>query len=122
MIAVKPFSRTDRLNDEVRRVLAGVMETEIRDPRVGFVTVTEVEISRDLAVAKVYVTMAETEDPEDTMAGLQSAAGYLRKRLGEELRLRTVPEIRFLHDDSVDRGFRMDALLKKIAEERDGNS
>lgn len=115
---MEPFRRTDRVNDELRRVLGDLIEHEVRDPRVGFVTVLEVEVSRDLSVATVYFTVAEGEDTGETREGLQAAAGFLRKRVGESLRLRLTPELRFVYDTSLDRGFRMDALLREIAEER----
>ena len=119
---IRPYNRIDRLNDEVLRLLAGMIEREVRDPRIGFATRSGVEVARDLAVAKVWFTVGEDEDPARAMDGLSSAAGYLRKRIGEELSIRTTPELRFHHDDSIDRGFKMDALLNKIAEERAGDS
>jgi ribosome-binding factor A len=116
---MKPFNRTDRLNDQVRQVLAEVLEHEIQDPRVGFVTVTAVEVSRDLSVARVFVTVGGSDDREECLAGLKAAAGFLRRRLGEELNIRNIPEIHFQHDESLDHGLRINALLRQIAEERD---
>jgi len=113
------FSRTDRVGDEIMRIVGILVEQEVKDPRVGFVTITAVEVSRDFAVATIYVTVGEAEDVEETLAGLRAASGFLRKRLGETVRLRNTPELRFVYDQSVDRGFRMDALLKRLANERD---
>jgi len=115
---VEPFRRTDRVNDELKRLLGDLLEREVQDPRVGFVTILDVEIARDFSVATVYVTIAEDEDKEETLAGLKAAARFLRKRVGESMSLRLTPELHFIYDNSLDRGFRMDALLKQIADER----
>jgi len=116
------FSRTDRVGDEIKRAVGILIEKEVKDPRVGFVTVTSVKVAGDLSVATVYVTVGENEDPEEALRGLQAASCFIRKRLGETVRLRTTPELRFVYDSSVERGFRMDALLKRIADERDASS
>lgn len=115
---MEPFRRTDRVNDELKRLLGDLIEREVQDPRVGFVTVLDVEIARDFSVATVYVTIAEDEDTEETLAGLKAAARFLRKRIGESMSLRLTPELHFVYDTSLDRGFRMEALLKQIADER----
>jgi ribosome-binding factor A len=115
---MKPFSRTDRLNDQFKRILGELLEREVKDPRVGFVTVTGVEVTSDLSLARVYVTTAQGQDTDETLGGLQAASGFLRSRIGEELNLRSTPELRFLYDESLDRGMRMDALLRRIAEDR----
>jgi ribosome-binding factor A len=112
------FNRTMRIGDEIKKVIGMLIEREVKDPRIGFVTITGAKVSRDLSVATVYVTTGETDDLEETMAGLSAAAGFLRKRLGELIKLRHTPELRFIYDKSLDRGFQMDALLKRIADER----
>ena len=116
---MKPFQRTDRLNDQILKILAEVVEHEIQDPRVGFVTITGVEVSGDLSVARVFMTVGEDDDVEESLEGLRAGSGYLRKRLGEELSIRVIPELRFQYDESLDRGLRMEALFRQIAEERD---
>ncbi len=112
------YDRTERIADEIKRLLGELLEREVRDPRVGFVTVMGVEVTSDLAYATVYVTAGEGEDVGEVLAGLAAAAGFLRRRLGESLSLRHIPELRFHEDASIERGFRMDALLKRLAEER----
>lgn len=112
------FNRTMRIGDEIKRVVGMLIEREVKDPRIGFVTITGAKVSRDLSVATVYVTTGETDDLEETMAGLSAAAGFLRKRMGELIKLRITPELRFVYDKSLDRGFQMDALLKRLADER----
>lgn len=118
---MEPYKRTERVGDEIKRVLGELIEKEVRDPRVGFVTVMDVDVARDFSIAKVYVTVGEHEDTDDVLAGLKAASGFLRRRVGELVRLRVTPELLFAYDSSVDRGFEMDALLKRIAEERENN-
>ena len=111
-------NRTMRIGDEIKKVIGMLIEREVKDPRIGFVTITGAKISRDLSMATVYVTTGENDDLEETMAGLSAAAGFMRKRLGESIKLRNTPELRFIYDRSLDRGFKMNALLKRLADER----
>jgi ribosome-binding factor A len=116
---MKPFTRTDRLNEEILRILSGLIEREVQDPRVGLVTVTGVEVARDLSVARIFVTVPDGQDVEGTLKGVKAAAGFLRSRLAEIMQLRSVPELRFRYDDSIERGIRMEALFRRLAEERE---
>ncbi len=116
---MKSFDRIDRVNDQIQKILGEIVERELRDPRIGFVTITDVEASKDYGVADVYFTGGEDQDPDESLEGLEAAAGYLRRRLGEEITIRQTPELRFEYDESVDRGFRMEKILKELAEERD---
>ncbi len=96
----------------MQRELARLIQREIRDPRLGMVTVSGVEVSRDLSVARVYVsTLGGAADAEQTLAVLQRAAGFLRGELGRCMKLRTVPELRFRYDDSIERGNRVSRLI-----------
>jgi ribosome-binding factor A len=83
----------------------------MKDPEVGFVGLSDVEVSRDISHAKVYITVFEPEKAQSSLKALRRAAGYLRKRLGQEMRIRAVPELHFVHDDSVEAGQRMDELI-----------
>lgn len=116
---MRPFERTQRLNDEIQRIVADLIEREVQDPRVGFTTVTGVRVARDLSTARVFVTVGVDQSVEETLAGLKAAAGFLRRRLAEQLQLRNVPELHFRYDESVERGFRMDAIFRRLAEERE---
>ncbi len=107
----RDFRRSDRVSGLLRRELAQMIHLEIRDPAVGFVSVSDVEVSRDLAHAKVYVTVFNAERAAHSIKALKRAAGFLRTRLGQELRMRTVPQLHFLHDDSVETGQHMDKLI-----------
>jgi ribosome-binding factor A len=109
----RDFKRSERVSGLLRRELAQMIQQEIKDPEVGFVSLSDVEVSRDLAHAKVYVTVFNSEHAADSIKALKRAAGFLRTRLGQELRMRSVPQLHFEHDDSVETGQRMDQLIDK---------
>lgn len=108
----REFNRSERVAGTLRRELAKLIQLEIKDPDVGFIGLSDVEVTRDLAHAKVYVTVFETEKADASIRALKRAAGYLRRRLGQEMRIRSVPELHFLHDASVETGQRMDSLIE----------
>jgi len=89
-----------------------LIQREVKDPKVGFVGVSDVEVTRDLSVAKVFITHYDPTKVKDSLGALNRSAGFLRVRLGEMLRMRSVPELRFYHDDSVERGERLDQLIE----------
>lgn len=104
--------RMRRVNEAVREVLGTVVSGEIQDPRVGFVTVTGVDVSPDLRHANVYLSvLGSAEERESTLAGLEAGRGYLQRRIAAELRLKRTPALRFRFDESVERGVRISALL-----------
>ena len=105
--------RRARIADQIQRELAEVIRTELRDPRVGvMVTLTGVEMSPDGSHAKVFFTvLGAPSDARDAGEGLQSAAGFLRKELAHRLSTRTVPELHFAFDESVERGVRLSRLI-----------
>jgi ribosome-binding factor A len=103
----------------LRRELAQLIQLEIKDPGVGFVSLSDVEVSRDLAHAKIFITVFEPEKADSSLKALKKAAGYLRRRLGQEMRIRAVPELHFQHDASVETGQLMDNLIETaIASDR----
>lgn len=114
MKAKKP-GRAQRVADQIARDLAGLIPKEVRDPRVGMVTITGCEITPDYAHAKVFFTVMGAE-PESTEEGLNAAAGMLRNHLFKNLRIHTVPTLHFRHDSTVAAGFEMDKLIKKAME------
>ncbi len=103
-----------RLGDQLQVELADLIQRELKDPRVGFVTVTEVRMSPDLKHARVYVSVfeAEEEKKQESITALQRAEGFLRHSLGRRLRLRYVPALRFVVDDTLDHSARIDELLE----------
>jgi ribosome-binding factor A len=101
-----------RVNEVVRQVLGDVISTDLRDPRIGFVTVTDVDTSPDLRTARVYVSVLGGEaDREKALAGLRSAHGFLQGRIAAELRMKRTPTLTFHYDESIDRGVRISRLL-----------
>lgn len=107
----REFSRAERVAGQMRRELAQLVQAEVKDPDVGFVSISDVEVSRDLTHAKVFVTVFEAEKAPASIRALQRAAGFLRSRLGQRMRIRNVPELHFRHDDSVETGMRLDRLI-----------
>ena len=108
--------RMRRVDEAMREVLSDAITSEIKDPRVGFVTVTAVETSADLRHARVYVSvLGEDAVRRRSMQGLESAHGYLQKRVAHQLRLKNTPTLQFLYDDSLDRGLRINEILDEGA-------
>jgi ribosome-binding factor A len=108
----RDFKRSERVAGTLRRELAQLIQLEVKDPAVGFVGLSDVEVTRDLAHARVFVTVFEPEKAVDSIKALNKAAGYLRRRLGQEMRIRAVPELHFEHDASVETGQHMDDLIE----------
>jgi ribosome-binding factor A len=107
-----PGARMRRVNEAVREVVSSHISGDLKDPRIGFVTVTGVETSPDLRHARVYVSvLGEQSRREDALEGLRSAAGFLQARVGQELRMRRTPTLEFIYDESVARGMRITELL-----------
>ena len=111
-----PGSRMRRVNEAVREVLSGHITEDLKDPRIGFVTVTGVETSPDLRHARVYVSvLGSVEQREQALEGLRSSAGFLQAKVGEELRMKRTPTLEFHYDESIERGMRITELLDKEA-------
>lgn len=113
------FRRSDRVAGLLRRELAQLIQMQVKDPDLGFISVSDVEVSRDLAHAKVYITVFESDRAASSIQALKKARGFLRSQLGQSLRMRKVPELHFLHDDSVESGAKMDRLIS-VAVASDG--
>ena len=108
----KEFSRSSRVAEQVRRELAELIQLEVKDPRVGLVTLTDVEISPDYAHAKVFFTSLKGESGvSEVRAGLRAASGFLRRELGRRIRIHTLPELHFAYDRSVEQGDRLSRLI-----------
>ncbi|MCR8921234.1 30S ribosome-binding factor RbfA [Dasania sp. GY-MA-18] len=116
----KEYSRTQRVGDFIKRELSGLIQFEIRDPRVGMVSVTDVEVSRDMSHAKVFVTVLgkETEqEAEESVEALNKAAGFLRSQIAKANNARTTPKLRFYFDSSVVQGQYLSNLIDKAVSE-----
>jgi ribosome-binding factor A len=108
--------RMRRVDEAMRQVLGGALAQELKDPRVGFVTVTDVKTSPDLRHARVYVSvLGDQPAREATLAGLRSAHGFLQGRVAGELRLKRTPELRFELDDTAERAARLERLIDEEA-------
>ena len=114
--------RMRRVDEAVRQVIGDAVAGDLKDPRVGFVTVTDVKTSADLRHARVYVSVlgeggrpSEPDQREDTLAGLRSAHGYLQGCVASELRLKRTPTLEFVYDETTDRALRVDALIDEIS-------
>lgn len=113
----REFKRSDRVAQELQKEIAIILQREVKDPRIGMVTVSDVEISRDLAYAKIFVTFLFDNDPEAVkrgLEGLNNASGYIRTLVGKAMRLRIVPELKFLYDQSLVEGMRMSNLVTNV--------
>ena len=117
---VQEFSRTQRVGGQIQRELAQIIQQELRDPRLGFVTISAVEVSKDMTHAKVYITfMDPDQDVGETLKILKKASGFLRRMLGKRIQLRVIPDLHFVYDSSIDEGMRISALLDAVAAERE---
>jgi ribosome-binding factor A len=104
--------RMRRVDEAVRKVLSDVLSHDVKDPRVGFVTVTDVKTSPDLSHARVYVSvLGDAEAVQASLEGLHSAQGFLQGRVGTELRFKNTPALHFIHDDTAERAQRLERLM-----------
>ena len=109
----KEYSRSQRMAEQVRRELAELVRDEIKDPRVNWVSFTEVTLSKDLSNAVIYFTVMNADERDQTIEALNSASGFLRRQLANRIRSRIVPNLKFKYDDSIERGTSMEALIAK---------
>ena len=107
----KGFQRSDRVAEQVRRDLADLIRTELKDPRVGMVSLTAVELTPDYAHAKVFFATLNSEHLEEIERGLKRAAGFLRRELGKRIHIHTLPELHFVYDSSIERGTSLSLLI-----------
>jgi ribosome-binding factor A len=107
--------RMRRVDEAIRQVIGEAVAGEVKDPRVGFITVTDVKTSADLRHARVYVSvLGDAQQRQASLEGLRSAHGFLQARVAHELRLKRTPELEFAYDDTTDRAMRVDALIDEI--------
>lgn len=110
----REFPRSRRVGEAIQRILGEALAARIRDPRLIGVTITQVEVSRDLSVARVfYAVLGRDAPPDEIEAGLRAAHGFLRSAIARELRVRKVPELRFRHDDALAKAQSLDRLIEQ---------
>ena len=108
--------RPGKLGDLIQRELSELLQRELRDPRVGMITITGVDVSPDFSHAKVFFTLLEKQNLQEAMQGLRRASGFLRSQLAKRIKLYTTPELRFEYDESVERGDRLSRLIDSTKE------
>lgn len=111
----KEFARSERVAQMISRHLSAILRNEVRDPRVASLTITDVDVTKDLRQAKIYVTslLDENQDIEETMEATEKANGFLRRALANEIDMRHCPNLIFVYDNSISEGARMSALIDK---------
>lgn len=113
-----PYKRADRLGELIQTEVSDIILKKIKDPRIGMVTITGVEVSDDLRMARIYYSiLGNDEKRQQAMIGLKSATNYIKKLLGSRLNLRYVPDLEFRYDQSFEYGQRIDKLLAEVEEE-----
>ncbi len=107
--------RANRVGEQMKKELGDIIGRKIKDPRIGFVTVTDVSVSGDLQIAKVFISvLGDEEQRQNTLKGLAKAKGFIRSEIGQRIRLRKTPEIQFEFDESIDYGNRIETLLHEL--------
>ncbi len=110
----KDYPRSYRVADQIQRDVPLLIRTELKDPRISdLLTVSSVDVTKDLSIAKIYFTVLDDSHRLETESALQQSAGYVRKLLGKKLRMRSVPEIRFIYDTTMEEGVRISGLIDK---------
>lgn len=114
----KEFARTHRLSQQLQREIAVLIQNEIKDPRINFITVQDVVVSKDLSIAKVYISSLDSNHTVDVIIEvLSKASGFLRRALGKSLTLRKVPELRFYYDDTIVKARELSDLIDKAIDD-----
>ncbi|WP_404409241.1 30S ribosome-binding factor RbfA [Jeotgalibacillus malaysiensis] len=109
--------RSNRVGEQMKKELGDIIGRKIKDPRIGFVTVTDVDVTGDLQQATVYITvLGDEEQRENTLRGLAKAKGFIRSEIGQRIRLRKTPELLFEFDESIETGNRIESLIRDLKE------
>jgi ribosome-binding factor A len=112
---MKPFARSDRVCGHIQKALSDILLKKIKDPRLEFATISNVKMSRDLRIARIYfTTTGDKKSAEEALEGFKSAIGYVKRTLAGQLGLRYMPELKFFYDESFDYGSHIDKILKDV--------
>lgn len=112
--------RPNRVGEQIKKEMTDILQRDLKDPRIGFVTVTEVEVTGDLQQATVYITvLGNNEQKESTLQGLSKATGFIRSEIGKRIRLRKTPELLFKFDESTEYGNKISTILHELNREND---
>ncbi|HBG92722.1 MAG: ribosome-binding factor A [Nitrospirae bacterium GWF2_44_13] len=112
-----PYKRSQRVSDLIREEIADIIMNKVKDPRLGFVTVTGAKITEDLKIATIYLSILKEEEKETTLEMLNSAKGFIRAELAKRLRMKFIPSLTFRIDESLEYGVRIEKLLREIKKE-----
>ncbi|MFZ3122797.1 MAG: 30S ribosome-binding factor RbfA [Thermodesulfovibrionales bacterium] len=112
-----PYKRSQRVSDLIREEIADIIMNKVKDPRLGFVTVTGAKITEDLKIATVYISIFKEEEKETTLEMLNSAKGFIRAELAKRVRMKFIPSLTFRIDESLECGVRIEKLLREIKKE-----
>jgi ribosome-binding factor A len=113
--------RSSRVGDQLRAELSELLLREVKDPGIGFLTLTQVKVTPDIQIARVYyTTLGDDKARKDTQRALERAVPFLRRQIARRMRLKRVPELEFFFDESIERGDRIERILHELSEERDG--
>jgi ribosome-binding factor A len=114
---MQPYKRSQRLNILLREEIADIIMRRIKDPRLGFVTITDVSLSEDLKIARVYVSVLNSDERAIVIEILNGAKGLIRSEVAKRVRSKFIPTLEFWIDESIEQGFKIDKLLKEISEQ-----
>ena len=120
---MKPFARSDRVSGQIQKVLSDILRKRIKDPRLEMTTITGVDMSSDLRMARIYFTTSGSQKSiEEATEGFKSALGYVKRTLASQLGLRYMPDLKFFHDESFNYGSHIDKIVKVINTENEQNN
>jgi ribosome-binding factor A len=115
--------RSDKVGEAIHKIVSALLIKGLKDPRIGFVTITGVKLTTDMRQATVYFTViGSDEEKQHTEAGLNSARGFIRKEIGQALKMRFTPDVHFKYDTSVEYGYHIESILKEIGAKDDGDN
>ncbi|HLS20371.1 MAG TPA: 30S ribosome-binding factor RbfA [Bacillota bacterium] len=106
--------RANRVAEEIKKEMGEIITRKLKDPRIGFVTVTDVEVTGDLQQATIYISVLDEDKKDSTLVGLAKANGFIRSEIGKRIQLRKTPEITFEFDDTLERGSRIEQILRDL--------
>lgn len=110
--------RVNRISEQIKKEVGDILNTKLKDPRIGFVTVTDVEVTNDLQQATIFISiLGDEEEKQSTLVGLTKASGFIRSEIGKRIQLRKTPEIKFSYDESLEYGNKIESILRKLNEE-----
>jgi ribosome-binding factor A len=120
---MKPFARSDRVSGQIQKILSEILLKKVKDPRLENASITDVRMSRDLRIARIYfVTSGNKKNIEEALEGFKSALGYVKRTLARQLGLRYMPDLKFFYDESFDYGSHIDKVLKAVKADNGPNN